>query len=87
MDLPLEGIRELLSKFKSPRHKLLSSAVKGRDNWRLKAISYREKLRNEELKKNYHHERSLTKQAVIKQQTVEIEELKAEVERLKKNLM
>jgi len=70
--------------FKSPKHKLLSSAIKGRNNWRSKAKYYREKLRNEELKKNYHHDRSKFQQNTIKQQAQEIEFLKEEIKQLKK---
>ena len=75
-----------MSKFKSPPHKLLSSAVQGREKWKQKAINNREKLRNEELKKKYHHDRSIALQAEIKNQADEIEALKAEIKQLKKSL-
>jgi hypothetical protein len=41
-----------MSQFKSPSHKLLFSARQGREKWKQKAMSNRDKLRNEELKKN-----------------------------------
>jgi hypothetical protein len=76
-----------MSQFKSPSHKLLFSARQGREKWKQKAMSNRDKLRNEELKKKYHHDRSIAQREIIKAQASEIETLRAEIEKLKKSLL